>query len=602
MKILNSLERSKKFGIAVSGAMLITLAFGSQASAATYYVADCAKSTSVSPLDTTPVSSIDACKPGNDQASGTSPAEAWRTAAKVQSNMRGFTAGDKILFARGGAWDDVAMIIENYQSSTANPIVFDAYNPSWVSGKDAPKPILFVRKSVPNVDPNKSLHYAAITVQGKSAYGKSSGYAIRNIDFRGRGEGHWGVMVYQEGKGGLSDVEMSNLNVEGNVIGIQCQPSIQAVKLLNSTITNNSSQGILWGCNSSLIEGNTLNYNGYANGTLDHSIYIGNEQADAGEVTVRANKLYKNSLPPLSLTSKCGGVAIVGHGHWTKVTIEDNLIQQEENRADAGCWGISVDAAYQNIKEVFTNVNIHRNTLVNVGNVGIGCAACISPFIENNVLVWETTPEWGGPTGIRVPVNGVEPGDAADTGATIRNNTIYFKKTVRGSIGIELANQNGATPGQNLKVLSNLIYFGPLDAAIHSNWELPYCFGFGAPKTTQTGRDKFTAFDNNLCYASNASDLKYSADILTLAEAKGKQFDFNGLNTDPLLSVPSVANEWKTIPAKNSPVIDKGASVDSALDDRLGKLRVKPDIGAFEYAGGAVDTIKPVAPTNFTVK
>ena len=62
---------------------------------------------------------------GNDNLSGTSPAQAWRTIARVQQHMLQFQPGDQILFERGGTFPGSLSI---YRSGAAGqPIVFGAY-------------------------------------------------------------------------------------------------------------------------------------------------------------------------------------------------------------------------------------------------------------------------------------------------------------------------------------------------------------------------------------------------------------------------------------------------------------------------------------------
>ena len=60
---------------------------------------------------------------GSDSNAGTSSATPWRTIAKVNSTR--FTAGDHMLFKRGGTWRE---LLEPSSSGEAgNPIVIDAY-------------------------------------------------------------------------------------------------------------------------------------------------------------------------------------------------------------------------------------------------------------------------------------------------------------------------------------------------------------------------------------------------------------------------------------------------------------------------------------------
>ena len=60
---------------------------------------------------------------GNDAAAGTSPATAWRTLNKVNSVP--YTAGDRILFERGGIWREV--LKPPRSGMPGNPITYGAY-------------------------------------------------------------------------------------------------------------------------------------------------------------------------------------------------------------------------------------------------------------------------------------------------------------------------------------------------------------------------------------------------------------------------------------------------------------------------------------------
>jgi len=72
---------------------------------------------------------------GNDNNSGTSPATAWKTIAKVNNSY--FNPGDSILFKRGEVWREQLNVPSS--GSPSNPIIFGAYgsgNVSIISGAD----------------------------------------------------------------------------------------------------------------------------------------------------------------------------------------------------------------------------------------------------------------------------------------------------------------------------------------------------------------------------------------------------------------------------------------------------------------------------------
>ena len=60
---------------------------------------------------------------GSDGNTGTSPATAWQTLAKV--NSQSFDAGDVIYLQRGGIWRE--QLIPRSNGAIGNPIRFDAY-------------------------------------------------------------------------------------------------------------------------------------------------------------------------------------------------------------------------------------------------------------------------------------------------------------------------------------------------------------------------------------------------------------------------------------------------------------------------------------------
>ena len=60
---------------------------------------------------------------GNDSASGTTTATAWKTINKVNTST--FAAGDQILFKRGEVWRE--SLVPPSSGASGSPIVFDAY-------------------------------------------------------------------------------------------------------------------------------------------------------------------------------------------------------------------------------------------------------------------------------------------------------------------------------------------------------------------------------------------------------------------------------------------------------------------------------------------
>lgn len=532
---------------------------GTAVHAATYYVSDCQTGASAG------------CVAGADTNLGTSASAPWRTTARVQAAFANLAPGDTILFARGGSWVNASMTLQNLRSSAATPITLDAYSPA--SGASA-RPLLTESRT----------NTILVAFDNGGAPVADGGYVVKNLDLRGAGTGLWGVFTSQA----TGDIVLSNLNIEGFSIGVHCGESIERVQLLNSTITNNGSQGALWGCVNSTISGNTFDHNGYlSTDGRDHSIYLGHEMPTAANVTVRGNTLTNNSVAPSG--GVCGGAPLVVHGVYDGLTIESNLIYQSSGTANSGCWGIAVDAGYGSA-ESFKNVVIRGNTVVNVGGIGIGCTSCVAPLIEDNVIVMEAGPDL---VGIQIPDRVRDSADAADSGAVIRNNSIYFKSATASATGISLASQDGRGAGSSLQVASNLVYFGRTGNANHQ------CFD-----TTGASFSAFRIFDYNLCFDASSNG-RYSVAYSTLAAARIAGFDVHGSSADPRFATPpSIGNNWVTAPAVGSPAIDGGSpTASSPVDIQLIPRSGAPDIGAYEYRGTAgPDTNPPAAPKSFRMR
>lgn len=529
-------------------ATLLAAAGCAGAHAATYYVADCQ------------VGAAAGCVAGNDANNGTSAGTPWRTTAKVESVFSSLSAGDTILFAKGGAWTDSQMLLQNFNATALNPITFDSYTPSaWSSSA---KPIL--TESRPNL-------HGIFTFDAGGAPTADGGYVVQNFELRGGGVGSWGVLLTHL----VHDVTLTNLTIDGLGVGVNCMNDVERVKLQNSVIRNSTQQGVLWSCNNSQVENNTFDNNGttLVNQWRYHTAYISGEAAT--NIAFRGNNITNNAH---DASGSCVSAVVVAHGVQDGLTIENNKIYEASGTAGLGCWGIVVDAGYapadgETYAESFENVVIRGNTVVNVGGVGIGCASCIEPLIENNVIVQESTPDL---RAIAVPNRQTQLGDAVDTGGTIRNNSIYFATTPAYSEGISLTYQHSSaypllTAGTNVKVVSNLIWFG-------SGSNNHRCFD-----TTGMVIGDFTAFANNLCYHAGGNG-RWSYAYASLGAAQTAGFDAGGMSADPqLLAVPASGNNWSMALQLGSPAINAGNATHSAPNDRAGVGRCTPDIGAHEY-------------------
>mgnify|MGYP000214465003 CR=1 FL=1 len=229
------------------------------------------------------------------------------------------------------------------------------------------------------------------------------GYVFRNLIIRSDKSTEFGFRMLND----VDDVVIDNMHIEGFRIGVYvggvgplnpgANNSNERITLKNSTIINNYGQGWLGGGDDHLIENNVFENNG-SQAVFDHNIYLNSpiREVAVTNMTVRGNTLYKST----QVGGLCQGVSLVAHGKIDNLTIENNLIKEDKGAVKASCWGISVDPGYPT-EEAFNNLVIRGNTLINVGNTGIGCASCSGVVIEDNDIIDESnTLRWG----IRVPV------------------------------------------------------------------------------------------------------------------------------------------------------------------------------------------------------
>lgn len=504
-----------------AGLTVAAFAMSACASATVYYVSDCAAGAAAG------------CVAGNDANNGTSVDTPWQTVAKASTMIGSLNGGDEIRFARGASFANARLQVYNTRSRAATPLIFDSYKPKWGTGTQ--KPIFMAPTGV-----------QAVQFEDSGNADHDEGYVVRNLDLRGTGTST-GVFIYND----ADYITLENLDISGFAIGVNCSESNAPnagsnarndhFTLRSSNIHDNKDIGYLGGCADVLIENNRFDNNGFGGGTMlnrNHSIYISGEGVN---VVVRGNVSTRSAVG----SGLCQGVPIVAHGKQTGLVIENNVVD-ESTGAGPGCYGIQVNPGYGGIAESFTNAVIRNNKVINVGNIGIAVGSCPNCVIENNFIVKEGA---GTFIGIAMPSENIEVGlDAADTGLTVRNNSIYAAAAAYGSQGIRVE-----TYGSGHKVVSNMVYFGGATT------------GSSCYSTKGLSLASFVAFDNNLCYSVSTSTT-YSATYRTLLDAQAAGFDRNGLNKDPLLvALPSVANGYSMKASDTSPLLKTGNTLYSVV-------------------------------------
>jgi len=492
---------------------------GAGASAPTYYFSDCEAGAAAD------------CAPGSNSNAGTQAAPK-RTLAALDLNT--LPAGTQLLFKRGGAWANFSIRLRNLNATPSKPIVFDAYG-------TGPAPWL------------KTANGNAFGINKWNDTVADGGYTLRNLKLDGLGSGQWGVLLADATR----NVTVENVEITGFTIGIH---SITANHLTvrNSNIHHNREHGMLGGGDNMLLEGNTVEGNNMDGGTFEHGFYL----SHGTNVVLRGNQFMRNSAPG----GVCNGGNLTLHGQLENWLIEGNRIEQDA--ALGGCYGLSITTGYSTA-EWFRNFTVRGNTIINVGNCGVCAGSAPGIVVENNIIVnLRDAPQ----IGIQIPTGKPGPGDEADTGAIVRNNTIFQRRAGLHSVGVQV------TQGSQLQVVSNLVYFG-----VESN-PVTACFAHDSASS-------YAAFDHNLCYHARGKGA-WSATHATLATARDAGFDRRGKSDDPrLVDAPSLANKWRCLIGSGSPAIAAGHPVRSSPLART--VQNAPDIGGCGRAPGLTGNTPP---------
>ena len=369
---------------------------------------------------------------GDDNNDGLSELSAFKSYPKAISTFNKMFAGDSVLFCRGGVFPvTVDARIYNSKCGATQPCTLGSYG-----DESLPKPVL-------SATDQNGLYFT----EGGNA-DPDGGYTVRDLSIVSEQYTKKNGLVFYND---VDDVTLDGLHIEGFRIGVYSAgantPSAGAngsndrFVLKNSVIINNSSQGFHGGCQDCVIENNTFENNGFGQKILDHNIYLAWSKSIAKGVTIKNNTLYKSTR----IGGKCQGVSLVVHGKFEDLVIENNTVKEDVGKVTGYCWGISVDPGYSKKEEAFYNVIIRNNTLINVGNVAIGCASCEGVNIENNTIIDEGNVL---KYGIHVPAKPEDSVKSKDV--LIKNNRIVY------------GNPDGygvAVGGEQLsKILSNQVY------------------------------------------------------------------------------------------------------------------------------------------------
>jgi hypothetical protein len=395
-------ERKKKYQFTVKAGLLLLCLFSSPIHAQNFYV--CSNG-------------------GADSNSGLTLFEPWQTFDFAMSRFNTLHAGDAILFCRGGTFTTSAFSrIFNQNCNRDQPCTIADY--------------VFPGTSTVNANNDKLPIITSVGTQGVFNFqdggnaDHDEGYVVKNLSIKGTGTG-FGIFLFND----ADYVTVDGVTIDGFDIGMYSagantsNPGANQVNenitLRNSQIINNKGQGWLGFCNNCLINNNIFTNNGFARRILNHNLYFSG--ANNFNVTISNNTLHRSTI----INGRCDGVSLVAHGVVSDLTITNNTIFEDLGAAAQTCWGISADPGSAT-EEIFDNVLIASNQVINVGNVGIGCASCTDVQILDNTIAHAQDFVF---TGIRIPD---KPEDAVKSDRILvsGNHIELFDPNNRGKEGI----------------------------------------------------------------------------------------------------------------------------------------------------------------------
>jgi hypothetical protein len=496
------------------------------------------------------------CVPGDDgrtRLQARNPKTPWRTANKARAIFLAMNAGDTVALCRGGAFDYSGGgsydLWRNTRCRANKTCDFRDYPPPWGSGSEG-RPFIQVtdgghflhgthRGGADPADAVQGFRFLNLSLKAGKAY---SGFAFNPAHY-------------------MDDIMVCDTVIDGFAIGVYQGDLVRRATYRGNRFLNNAQDAILATADNLVIDGNYFDNNGHnvrGGDPFHHTIYL--EGASSKDIWVTNNEIHRSTMSGgASGTGNCSGTILVAHGGFDGLTIENNYI----DAPSGGCWGLSLTGGGLPRYCYFRNTAIRRNRIQNVGNMSLGVESCTNCVIEDNLIV--AGPD---PSGIVVPTSACTctKGCDTNTGAIIRNNTIYFPGSAPGIAAIRVT-----TEGTGHVVANNAI--------LVEKGSGTSCFSLPLPKSS------YRLVDHNLCYGAGRWELSRGS-LSAWRAATG--FDTSSLDAAPkFVNVPA-----DFTPAAGSPLVGAAhpvefspAAMGSAAwspSDAGKKRDAGPDIGAFE--------------------
>lgn len=449
-------------------------------------------------------------------------------------------AGAFINVCQGGAKTNVSLNLFNPNATPTAPITIRTYAASW--GGAGIEPIV-TRSSSGSI----------------FAFGDQSmldgGYTITGLRVDGQ---HAASQCFQLYNTANRNIRIIDNTITGCAFGINLEamneqdisPN-QDVVIEGNRINGNHDIGIYGAMNRGSISRNVFYRNG--NGTpLTHHIYLGYR---GRAVTIAHNEFSAAGQAWDSVSDECIAGNITVHGKWNDLHIVGNRIINSSR--SYACAGIKINTGYGGGRtEWFDDVVMDSNLIVNTF-VAIGMGAAHRPLAVNNTIV-------DAGTAFNIADTAIEAGETPDFGGKFIGNTIVLSHPGDGLTAFNFTTNHGA--GNGLIVQDNLIRF-------RTGSNTKTCFQHGALAN-------FDFFRRNSCSNEGGGTFRWSPTYATLAAAQAAGFDLNGQDSDPLLTIPTAANDWSIALGVGSPA--RGAGTGCHRVTYTGRTRTDCSIGAWQ--------------------
>ncbi|MGV6851015.1 MAG: hypothetical protein ACWA5R_02410 [bacterium] len=334
---------------------------------------------------------------GSDANNGTTMNTAWRTFSFAHQNFATLQAGDTLSFCRGGVFQTSSSngyVFTNQNSTAQQPITISSYSPDLTDVSCLSLPVIndVVGQGVfrfINPSHEEGFIIEELRILGASEQVSNGITLSRDIDF---------VTI--------QNVELANLSIgiyiasggdfSGDSDGLNTDIHINGVY-----VHDNQHMGFLGKSDRLIIENSVFDNNAYDLPNFGHHIYLSkavfqndheNFPFENYDQTIRNNLLYRSAVHDHdndpSTADECDAVSLVVHGVQRNTLIENNVVWEDEYRADGSCFGIAVIPGYNfEYPEGFAGTRIRNNIVMNMGRESISCNGCDQSVIEDNLIL-----------------------------------------------------------------------------------------------------------------------------------------------------------------------------------------------------------------------